>query len=222
VAGTDAGFTRVKMFEIDRYDPDFANTRRLESSEVDLEECGPMVLESSHSTTCRSSSGRLACPVRQTGRRDMPSEIQPDLAREMIDQAADAIIFADIHGVIQVWNQAAAVTFGFETTEAIGQSLDLIIPQHLRPAHWAGFHRAIASGTTRLAGRATPTRALHKSGQRLYVEMSFAVVRGPAGMVVGSVAVARDATLRFEQERSQRERSREGEHGTIAKPTSPE
>ena len=138
----------------------------------------------------------------------MTSEVQPDLVRAMIDQAADAIIFADIHGVIQIWNQAAAVTFGFATTEAVGQSLDLIIPQHLRPAHWAGFHRAITSGKTRLAGRATTTRALHKGGQRLYVELSFAVVHGPAGMVVGSVAVARDATLRFEEERCRRERSR--------------
>jgi PAS domain S-box-containing protein len=150
----------------------------------------------------------------------MTSEKQPDLARAMIDQAADAIIFADIHGVIQTWNSAAAATFGFETTEAVGQSLNLIIPQHLRPAHWAGFHRAIASGKTRLAGRATTTRALHKSGCRLYVEMSFAVVHGSAGMVVCSVAVARDATRRFEDERSQRERSRAGEPGTIAKPSS--
>ena len=152
----------------------------------------------------------------------MISEIQPDLARAMIEQAADAIIFADTHGVIQIWNQAAAVTFGFEATEAVGQSLDLIIPKHLRVAHWAGFHRAMESGKTRLAGRATLTRAMHRSGQRLYVEMSFAVVRGPTGTIVGSVAVARDATLRVEEERSRRERSREGEHNAIAKPSSHE
>jgi PAS domain S-box-containing protein len=125
----------------------------------------------------------------------------------MIEQAADAIIFADVHGVIQVWNRAAVLTFGFEATEALGRSLDLIIPEHLRAAHWAGFHRAIESGKTRLAGRATTTRALCKSGQRLYVEMSFALVRGSAEMIVGSVAVARDATLRFEEERSRRERA---------------
>ena len=139
----------------------------------------------------------------------MTSEIQPELSRAMIEQAADAIIFADVHGVIQVWNRAAILTFGFEANEALGRSLDLIIPEHLRAAHWAGFQRAIASGKTQLAGRATTTRALCKSGQRLYVEMSFALVRGSAGTIVGSVAVARDATLRFEEERSRREQSGE-------------
>jgi len=140
----------------------------------------------------------------------------------MIEQAADAIIFADVHGVIQVWNRAAALIFGFEATQALGQSLNLIIPEHLRAAHWAGFHRAIESGKTRLAGRATITRALCKSRQRLYVEMSFAVVRGSAGTIVGSVAVALDATVRFEEERSRRERSGESEQRVLAKPSSGE
>jgi PAS domain S-box-containing protein len=150
----------------------------------------------------------------------MTVETRPDLARAMIEQAADAIIFADTLGVIQIWNQAAAVTFGFESAEAIGQSLDLIVPEHLRPAHWHGFHRAMDAGHTRLAGRPVITRALHKNGQRLYVEMSFAVVRAPTGTIAGSVAVARDATSRVEQEKLQRERSRPGEHSAMPKPPS--
>ena len=125
-----------------------------------------------------------------------------ELADAILDQATDAVIFADREGVIRAWNRAAADLFGFSAGEALGGSLDLIVPDHLRQAHWAGFRRAIESGTTRLAGRATITRALHKSGARLYVEMSFAVVRGPAGQVAGSVAIARDATARHEEQKA--------------------
>src|ERR1041384_3849698 len=122
-----------------------------------------------------------------------------------VESAADAIVFADVEGVIRIWNAAAARLFGFAATEAIGQSLDLIVPEHLSAAHWSGFRSAMASGVTRLSGRAAITRALHKNGTRLYVEMSFAVVLGSAGQVIGSVAVARDATARYEEERARRQ-----------------
>ncbi len=129
------------------------------------------------------------------------------LTAAILDQAADAVIFADVEGVIRVWNAEAARIFGFAAEEAIGRSLDLIIPEHLRQAHWSGFHRAMRSGATRLGGRPTMTRGLHGSGRRLYVEMSFAVVRAPSGVIAGSVAVARDATARYEEERARRQRS---------------
>lgn len=126
------------------------------------------------------------------------------LARAILDQAADAVIFSDVEGLIRVWNAAAARIFGFAAEEALGRSLDLIIPEHLRQAHWSGFHRAMQSGATRLGGRPTMTRGLHRSGRRLYVEMSFAVVRAPSGAIAGSVAVARDATARYEEEKARR------------------
>jgi len=129
------------------------------------------------------------------------------LALAVLDQAADAVIFADVEGVIRIWNAAAARIFGFSAEEAIGRSLDLIIPEHLRQAHWNGFHRAMQSGATRLGGRPTMTRGLHESGRRLYVEMSFAVVRTPSGTVAGSVSVARDATARYEDEKARRQHS---------------
>ena len=128
-------------------------------------------------------------------------EYDQALAQAILAQAADAVIFADPEGVIRIWNAAAARTFGFAAEEALGESLDLIIPDHLRSAHWTGFHRAMQSGTTRLKGHPTLTRGLHKSGRRLYVEMSFAVVRASSGLVAGSVAIARDVTERHEEER---------------------
>ena len=94
----------------------------------------------------------------------------------ILGQAAEAVIYANRQGVIERWNAAAVAMFGYSATEALGQNLDMIIPEHLRKAHWRGFDAAMANGKTRLGGRPTLTRGLHKSGQRLYVEMSFALV----------------------------------------------
>lgn len=125
------------------------------------------------------------------------------LAEQILDQVADAIIYANRSGEIIRWNRAATALFGFSAEEALGQSLDLIIPEHLRASHWRGFNAAMTNGATRLQGRPTLTRALHKSGRKLYVEMTFAIVRGDAeGEVLGSVAMARDVTDRVERERA--------------------
>jgi PAS domain S-box-containing protein len=124
------------------------------------------------------------------------------LAEWIVEQTTDALIYADRDGVILRWNQAATALFGFSSAEALGQSLDLIIPEHLRAPHWAGYRAAMASGSTRLAGRPSLTRAVRKDGNKLYVEMTFAVVRDDAGAVVGSVAIARDVTERVQRERA--------------------
>ena len=125
-----------------------------------------------------------------------------DLDSLIVDQMAEAVIHSNASGTIERWNRAACEMFGFSKEDALGQSLDLIIPEHLRAAHWRGFDAAIAAGKTRLNGRPTLTKGLHKSGQKLYVEMSFALVLDDKGKCVGSVAVARDATERVMQERA--------------------
>ncbi len=124
------------------------------------------------------------------------------LADLIVLQAAEAIVYANREGVIERWNAAAAAMFGFGASEAIGSSLDLIIPERLRAAHWRGFDAAMKTGTLRLSGHPTLTRGLHKSGRKLYVEMSFSLVRDEAGKVLGSVAVSRDATERVEREKA--------------------
>ena len=130
-------------------------------------------------------------------------EDRSQLAERIIDQVADAVIYASRSGVITRWNRASAALFGFSAEDALGQSLDLIIPEHLRAAHWRGFEAALATGTMKLEGRPTLTRALHKSGRKIYVEMTFAIVKGEAeGEVLGSVAMARDVTERVERERA--------------------
>lgn len=112
------------------------------------------------------------------------------------DQLADALIYADRSGSIVLWNPAAARLFGFSAAEAVGTSLDLIIPERLRAAHWSGYGQAMESGRTRHAGRPTRTKALHRSGSSIYVEMTFAVVTDAQGQAVGSVSIARPAPPR--------------------------
>ena len=129
---------------------------------------------------------------------------QSQLAERILDDAADAVIYADPAGTIIRWNPAAAALFGFAPDEALGQSLDLIIPERLRAAHWRGYEAAMTNGAMKLQGRPTLTRASHKSGRKLYVEMTFALVKDDAGQVVGSVAIARDVTERVERERAAR------------------
>lgn len=124
------------------------------------------------------------------------------LGELVLEQTAEAVIYANQTGIIERWNAAAAAMFGYSAAEALGQRLDLVIPEHLRKGHWRGFDAAIASGKTRLGGRPTLTRGLHKSGQKLYVEMSFALVLDRSGSALGSVAVARDVTERVEREKA--------------------
>jgi PAS domain S-box-containing protein len=125
------------------------------------------------------------------------------LADAVLEQLADAVICADRSGAIIRWNRSSAALFGYSSEEALGQSLDLIIPEHLRAHHWSGFDTAIAKGATKLQGRPTLTRAVHKNGRKLYVEMTFAIVSDDAdGGVMGAVAMARDVTERVERERA--------------------
>ena len=114
------------------------------------------------------------------------------LFRFVIDQAPDAIIFADHQGVIRIWNNAAAGLFGFLPEEAVGRTLDIIVPEDLRHAHWNGFRTAMASGHTKSGGRAMKTRATHKGGQKVYVSLAFSVVKDRDGKVLGAMATARE------------------------------
>jgi len=125
------------------------------------------------------------------------------LAESILEQIGDAVIYADDKGTITRWNYAAATLFGYSAAEALGQNLDLIIPEHLRAAHWRGFEAAMTNGVMKLQGRPTVTRATHQTGRRLYVEMTFALVKGQAGGAAhGAVAVAREVTRRIEEQRA--------------------
>jgi PAS domain S-box-containing protein len=132
-----------------------------------------------------------------------------ELATMLHVQAPDAVIFAGTDGVIQAWNPAATTLFGFSAEEAMGQSLDLIIPERFREAHWKGFDHALEAGDTKYRGKALPTRSARKDGTTIYVELTFAIIKDASGSVIGALAHARDITERFLREREQRQQAQQ-------------
>jgi PAS domain S-box-containing protein len=127
----------------------------------------------------------------------LSEHVDSGLFQAIVEQAPDAIIFADRDGAIRVWNVGAETLFGYSAAEVLGSSLDVIIPERLRNAHWAGFRKALDSGHTKYAGQVLTTRSIHKSGNRLYVDLSFSMVRDCAGVVLGALAIGRDCTARY-------------------------
>lgn len=118
------------------------------------------------------------------------------LHQAIVEQAPDAIIFADREGVIRVWNRGAEAIFGYAAAEVLGSNLDVIIPARLRRAHWEGFRRAVDTGQAKYGTRVLTTRAVHKDGSKLYLDLSFGLIRDAAGTVAGALAVGRDCTAR--------------------------
>ena len=128
------------------------------------------------------------------------------LEAELVGRIADGIVIAGPDGVIVSWNDGAAAIFGYSAAEAVGQRLDLIIPQHLRSRHWDGFDAAMDSGETRYGDRMLAVPATHRDGRRLSIEFRVALL-GPAGGKPRAIgAVIRDVTERWCAERDLRAR----------------
>ena len=119
----------------------------------------------------------------------------------------EAVIFADREGVIRYWSSGAEAVFGHCAVDALGGSLDLIIPERFRSAHWQAYDRAIESGQTQYQGRVLTTRSMHKDGRKLFVDLSFDMVKDPHDAVLGALATGRDCTARYLAQRQQREQS---------------
>ncbi len=114
----------------------------------------------------------------------------------LIAHAPDAIIYADRAGVIRLWNHRAEALFGYRAVEAVGQTLDLIVPEPYRVAHWAGFSGAVQRGHFAKDDVLLTSRALTKDGRVITVELSAAIIWSPAGQVAGIMAIGRDITDR--------------------------
>ena len=128
------------------------------------------------------------------------------LARHIVDEAPDAIIFADRENVIRLWNLGAERIFGYAAAEALGQSLNLIIPERWRTRHWEAYRQVMRTGVTRYGqGELPAVPARRKDGRRISIEFSLLLPRGSAGEIVGAVAIVRDVTERWERERMLRE-----------------
>ncbi len=123
----------------------------------------------------------------------------------LVGGLADAVIYADAEGRIRFWNQGAERIFGFPETEALGRSLDIVIPENLRQRHWAGYDATMRTGITRYgAGDVLAVPAIRKDGARVSVEFTVLPFRDDAGAMVGIAAVLRDVTARFEETKRMR------------------
>ena len=137
--------------------------------------------------------------------------------RQLVEAAGDAIIASDPQGVIVLWNAAATRIFGFSSDDAMGKNLDIIIPERQRQRHWTGYDASMASGTTRYGTTLLKVPALHKDGRTLSIAFTVTLLKS-ADKVTQIVAIVRDETARWSEERDLRRRLRaleeaSGQHG---------
>jgi len=120
---------------------------------------------------------------------------------QLLRDLADGVIVCDAAGLIRFWNTAATRIFGWTDTEALGASLDLIIPERLRGRHWDGYHRVMATGESSYADRLLEVPALRKDGKPLSIAFTVSLLTRRDGAVLGIAAVVRDDTERWEERR---------------------
>ena len=136
--------------------------------------------------------------------------MENELYRQIVEGSPDAVVFGDAQGVIRLWNAGAEAIFGFTAAEAIGQSMDIIIPERLRGRHWDGYHRTMATGVSRYgAGDLLAVPAVTNDGRSISIEFTIQMLKGPAGEILGPVAVIRDVTKRFQREKEMARRIKE-------------
>jgi PAS domain S-box-containing protein len=123
----------------------------------------------------------------------------------LVASMSDAVIYADADGRIRFWNAAAERLFGYPEAEALGQSLDIIIPETLRHRHWDGFGKTMSTGESRYAaGAVLAVPSIRKDGVRISVEFTILPFRDENNRMIGIAAVMRDVTIRFEEVRALR------------------
>ncbi|MDA8412226.1 MAG: PAS domain S-box protein [Desulfobacteraceae bacterium] len=138
------------------------------------------------------------------------------LLKQLIDDAPDAILVSDLKGIIRFWNSGAEQMFGHTAAEAIGQSLDLIIPENLRSRHWEGYWRVMASGETKYKTGLLSSPGIRKDGSRVSLEFSMVLLHDEEGQMQGCGSVMRDVTERWKKEKELKERLNACESKTTA------
>lgn len=131
----------------------------------------------------------------------MDLDLKQKICTSLFDATSDAILFADRDGIIRLWNAGAARLFGHTDQEAVGQSLDLIIPENLRGRHNDGYLRVMAGGGSRYGSELLSVPAVHKDGERLFSDFSIAIIRDERGDMLGVAAIMRDTTAQKKKEK---------------------
>lgn len=126
--------------------------------------------------------------------------------QQLVAVISDAVVVSDAGGAITLWNAAAERMFGYTEAEALGNSLDLITPERLRQRHWVGYHKSIATGITKYGNDLLRVPAVHKDGRAMSIAFTVAMLFTPEQKVSAIVAVIRDETTRFNEDRTLRKR----------------
>ncbi|MBT2322260.1 PAS domain-containing protein [Variovorax paradoxus] len=126
--------------------------------------------------------------------------------QQLVAGAGDAIMVCDAKGAIVLWNAASERIFGFSEAEALGKSLDLIVPERQRGRHWEGYDKTMATGITKYGADLLRVPALHKDGHTLSIAFTVSMLFSEDRKVTGIVAIVRDETARFAEERKLRAR----------------
>ena len=133
------------------------------------------------------------------------------IAQALLASSADAIVATDRDGIIRHWNLGAERIFGHSAAEAVGRSLDLIIPEKLRARHWEGYAQVMQSGRSRYGeGDLLAVPGLRKDGTRVSLEFTIAPIRDADGRMIGVAAILRDVTQRFEEMKALRKHAARG------------
>ncbi|HPT55059.1 MAG TPA: PAS domain-containing protein [Casimicrobium sp.] len=136
--------------------------------------------------------------------------------QQIIAGIGDAVIVSDAGGAIILWNAAAERMFGYTEAEALGNSLDLITPERLRARHWEGYHKSMATGITKYGNDLLRVPAVHKDGRAMSIAFTVAMLFTPEQKVSAIVAVIRDETARFNEDRALKKRLAELEAAVAA------
>ncbi|CAO3426267.1 PAS domain-containing protein [Azospirillum endophyticum] len=122
------------------------------------------------------------------------------LGLALLNSPAEAIVYSDRQGAIRFWNAGAERMFGFTAEDALGQSLDIIIPERQRQRHWEGYDEVMRTGVSRYgSGDLLSVPATRKDGTRISVEFTIVPLKDEEGAMLGMAAVMRDVTARFDE-----------------------
>jgi PAS domain S-box-containing protein len=123
------------------------------------------------------------------------------LCRRIVENSPMAILYADREGKIRLWNSGAETVFGYTAQEALGQSLDLIVPERQRQRHWEGWDKVMASGVTKYGRDPLAVPAMRKDGSRISIEFNVILVRADSGELAGAAAMVQDVTARWQKQK---------------------
>ena len=136
----------------------------------------------------------------------MVHQVADEMFRWIVDAMPEGVVYSDREGIIRLWNRGAEAIFGYRREDAVGRSLDLIIPERWRARHWEGYRTVMRTGVTRYGRELLAVPASRSDGARISIEFSIMLPTDRDGQVLGAVAIVRDVTTRWEQEQALRKR----------------